>query len=193
MSKETAAKNIPITGNMIYNPTNEQYESWPVDENGVPKVSLASEIGDLTIENVGLSEGTNLVGKFGIDQSTPNANEVVIKSGEITSISKVYPVIFHDTATTTGNGETFTVGAYKTLTLSGKGTSSSRTFEVHAINDNGDDEILQVMKNSDFTFAQSVTINGASYSVSIEGYVSVYVKITAIAGGNETIKGRVTA
>jgi hypothetical protein len=39
-----------------------------------------------------IAPGTNLIGKVGIDQSTPNANEVVIKSGTVTMLTNALPV-----------------------------------------------------------------------------------------------------
>jgi hypothetical protein len=99
---------------------------------------------------------------------------------------------FQNAATQTGNGSQYTNEKYKKLTFSGKGTSSSRTFEARGIDANDNDEALQLVKNSDFSTSSNSTSNGVSYSCLVEGYKTVYVKITAISGGNETIKGRFT-
>ena len=100
-------------------------------------------------------------------------------------------VVFHSTSTTTGNGTIWDVGASKTITLSGKGTSTSRTVEFHGIDDNGTDSLINGF-DKDFEQATGFTINGAVWQISVEGYSQFYCKITAIAGGNETIVGRAT-
>jgi hypothetical protein len=101
-------------------------------------------------------------------------------------------VDFHVAATTTGNGTSKEVKTFKNLTLSGIGTSTSRTFEVRGVDANGTDNALMGVRLKDFATATSFTVNAETWQFSIEGLVSVYVKITAIAGGNETIKGEIT-
>jgi len=102
-------------------------------------------------------------------------------------------VVFHDAVTVTGDGTSHNVGGFKTLTLSCKGTSTSRTIEVHGVDYNGVDNILALFSVVDFTEMTTLTTKDLSVQCSIEGMSSVYAKITAIAGGNATIKGTLTA
>lgn len=112
--------------------------------------------------------------------------------GEVAIDSKPFKdFTFHSASTATGNGNVFDVDGYKSITLSGSGSSSSRTVEFHGIDINGTDNLLKGYDHN-FTEATGLTVNSKTWQISIEGYVSFYCKITAIAGGNETIIGRAT-
>ncbi len=111
-------------------------------------------------------------------------------------VSQVYPVVkppftFQDGVSAIGVGNVFTVGPFKAMTLSGKGTSTSRTVEFHGIDANGTDDLLNGYDRSNVE-ATGFTANSKVWQVSIEGYAYFYCKITAIAGGNETIIGTAT-
>jgi len=99
--------------------------------------------------------------------------------------------IFHNEATAVGNGKKFIVGSFKTMTLSGKGTSSARTAEFRGIDINGTDELIYGFDNA-FLKATGFTTNGKVWQVPIEGYKYFYVKITALPDGDETIAGEAT-
>lgn len=62
-----------------------------VDIGDVDVTSIAA--GDNNIGNVDIASaipaGTNLIGKVGIDQLTANANEVVVKSGTVTTVTSI--------------------------------------------------------------------------------------------------------
>ena len=101
-------------------------------------------------------------------------------------------VTFHDNVTTTGDGDSKAINGFKVLTLSCKGTCTSITVEIHGVDSNGIDNTLPLFSVVNFAKYTSLTIRDLSFACSVEGMVSVYAKITAIAGGNATIIGRLT-
>jgi hypothetical protein len=109
-----------------------------------------------------------------------------------TSSLQVKTLVFHDTVIATGNGLTHDVIGYKNLTISCKGTNTSRTIEVHGIDFNGVDNIITGYTVTDSASKATLTSNDLSVSYTVDGMISVYVKITALAGGNATIKGMLT-
>ena len=120
-------------------------------------------------------------------------HEFNVSSNNIYTKSNYVDVTFHDTVTATGNGTTHLVGGFKELTLSCKGTNTSRTIEVHGVDANGVDNILPLFSVVDFSDMTTLTSKDLSVTCSVSGMVSVYAKITAIGGGNATIKGEFTA
>lgn len=67
-------------------------ESIPAGTNAIGKLAANSgvDIGDVDITSI--AAGTNLIGKVSIDQVTANANEVVVKSGTVSTITNVVHV-----------------------------------------------------------------------------------------------------
>jgi hypothetical protein len=102
----------------------------------------------------------------------------------------VKDIIFQDTATTTGNGTAFEVGAYKTLTIEIYGTSSSRTVTFYGKSESGTLRAITGIKLSDFTTATSTTGTGELWQFDITGLKYVVIDLTAVAGGNVSVKGR---
>lgn len=112
-------------------------------------------------------------------------------SGVINVASKTATHTFHSVVTQAGNGTSLTIGEYQKLTLGISGTSTSRTIEFHVIDENGIDDVIQGIKPKDFSTASFSSGNNETWQFEISGYVTFYAKITAVAGGNVTIKGRV--
>lgn len=130
-----------------------------------------------------------------LDTMYPESGRMIAENGEVINkadlaIGKV--VTFHNEVTATGNGTTVDTNGFKILTLSCKGTNTSRTIEVHGVDNNGVDNILPGFSVLDFTQLSIITSKDVSFQYSIEGMASVYAKITAIGGGNATIKGEMT-
>ena len=107
------------------------------------------------------------------------------------SISK--DVSFFDGATTTGIGEIFEVGIYKTLTIEVYGTSATRTVQFFGRGKSGTNRALAGVRLSDLSVAASTTGSGELWQFDITGLDYVVLNISAISGGNVTVKGRVVA
>ena len=107
--------------------------------------------------------------------------------------SKYKTVTLQDAATTTGNGTIQAIENYQNLTIGISGTSTSRTVEFHVVDENGIDDVIKGTRPKDFFQATSTSGNDETYQFDVTGYVSFYAKITAISGGNVTIKGRLVA
>lgn len=105
-----------------------------------------------------LNSGSNLVGKVGIDQVTANANEVVVKSGTVTTVSTVTAVTTLGTVT-------------NTVPTKGSGLSVTATLTVT----NGAYTVADVAGGL-ITFANAVSANGKHCilnSVKLAGVVAI--------------------
>lgn len=108
---------------------------------------------------------------------------------------KLADVVFHDESVATGTGNIIEVNGAKSLTIHVRGTSTSRTIEFKGVCEDG--SVLDIvgckLGDVNFTMATSTTGMGSGevwYFDSIEGLKEVYFDITAIAGGNISIGGR---
>jgi hypothetical protein len=102
-------------------------------------------------------------------------------------------VTFQSAATATGNGTAFEVGIYKTLTVEIYGTSSTRTVTFYAMGKGATLRALSGVRMSDLTVAASTTGTGEIWQFDITGLDYVYMDLTAVAGGNVTVKGKAIA
>jgi hypothetical protein len=100
---------------------------------------------------------------------------------------------FHDTVTTTGNGTEFKPEGRETLVVEIYGTSSTRTITFYAKGKSGTLRALSGVKLSDLSVASSTTGSGELWQFDTSGLESVVMTVTAVAGGNVTIKGRAVA
>lgn len=107
--------------------------------------------------------------------------------------SNVKDIIFHDAATVAGSGTIFDVGGYKTLTVEIYGTSTSRTVEFVARGPSGTDVALSGVNVSTNAVATSTTGTGEIWQFDITGLISVFMNLSAVAGGNVSVKGRAVA
>ena len=100
---------------------------------------------------------------------------------------------FHDAETSAVDGARLKVKHYNTVTFGISGTSSSRTVAFKGVDANGDEKTIMCVKLSDFTTASSTTGTGAAeiWQVDVTGLEKFFTDLTAVAGGNVTIKGRV--
>ncbi len=80
--------------------------------------STIATVAAVTAITNALPAGTNLLGKVGIDQVTANANEVVVKSGTVTTVSTL----------TSGNVGGFTTLSSSTLVMSAAGVYSTGEY-----------------------------------------------------------------
>lgn len=99
-------------------------------------------------------------------------------------------VVFQDASATTGNGIEFFVDGEKSLTIEIYGTSTSRTVTFYAKSASGTVRALKGLKMSDWTSDTSTTGTGEIWQFDITGLYSVIMDLTAVSGGNVSIKGR---
>lgn len=102
-------------------------------------------------------------------------------------------VTFHDAATVAANGATFTVGAYKELAIEIYGTSTSRTVTFYGKGPSGTLRALQGMRLSDLSLANGTANTGELWYFQITGLTEVVIDLTAVAGGNVSVKGKAVA
>ena len=101
---------------------------------------------------------------------------------------------FHDVATVAANGAALDVDGFKTLTVEVYGTSTSRNINFLGKGPSGATRSLPGCKMSgdtNFTMATSTTSTGEIWQFDITGLEYVLMDLTAVAGGNVSIKGRV--
>lgn len=96
-------------------------------------------------------------------------------------------------ATSTGNGTVFTVGSFKTLTISISGTSTSRTVLFEAADMDGNFTPFQGVRLSDLEMGVQTTGTNEKWQFEITGVTSFRARISAIAGGNVVVKGTAVA
>lgn len=91
IDQSTANANEVVIKSGVVTSVTSITNALPAGTNAIGKLSANSgiDIGDVDITSI--AAGTNLIGKVSIDQVTANANEVVVKSGVITSITNALP------------------------------------------------------------------------------------------------------
>jgi hypothetical protein len=100
---------------------------------------------------------------------------------------------FHNAATTTGNGEEYTVANANSLTVQISGTSNTRTIVFEGTVDGTNwTTIAGANVSTDFTIATQTTATGEIWTFSIDPLYKVRMRIHAIGTGNVTIVGRIT-
>ena len=92
------------------------------------------------------------------------------------------------TAPTTSNALSIGRASQLVLQVSGTATSFSITVE-GKVDANATRDTIGVIKNSDFTTPSAITTKGV-YTMSVDGYYDVVVKLTAVSGGNITVFGK---
>jgi hypothetical protein len=105
-------------------------------------------------------------------------------------------VIFHDEETEIGNGNQFEVKAYKTLTVEiiTSIENTSRTITFYGKSKSGVLRLIPGIKvsgDTEYTIATSTTDTGEIWQFDIAGWEYIVMDLTAIAGGNVSVKGNV--
>ncbi len=121
---------------------------------------------------------------------------ITLQAGDITVgdlQSKTEDFTFQDIATTTASGAEFDVRAFKDLTIEIYGTSTSRTVVFEAAGSSGAYKPIQGVKNDDFAMGTQTSGNNESWSFTITGQKKFRVRISAVSGGNVTVKGTAVA
>lgn len=104
-----------------------------------------------------------------------------------------FPITFHDASTSMGNGNVFYNTGCKTLTIEIYGTSSTRTVTFYCKCFSGTSRAIQGVKISDFSTGVNTTGTGEVWQFDITGIDQIIMDLTAVSGGNVTIKGRAVA
>lgn len=103
----------------------------------------------------------------------------------------VQDVTLQSDAIAAGNGSEITVGGAETATLEISGTSTSRTILFECQSVGGAWYPIQGVRLSDLSMATQTTGKDEVWQFDITGLAAFRARITAIAGGNISVKGRV--
>lgn len=98
---------------------------------------------------------------------------------------------FHNGTTTAKDGIEMTVNRADQMTVFITGTSTSRTIEFKGADDNGNWYSIPAFKEPDFTLASSTTGNNEAWTIDLTKWVKVNINVTAVSGGNVTVKAKV--
>jgi len=104
--------------------------------------------------------------------------------------ARVQDVVLQADVTAVGNGTPFQVGAAKTLTLEITGTATSSTIVFEAASVSGAFYAIQGVKTSDFSMATQTTGKNEVWSFDVTGQVTFRARVSAVAGGNVSVKGK---
>lgn len=101
--------------------------------------------------------------------------------------------VFQNSVTTTGNGETFTVGRNNQLIIFITGTSTSRTiyFEGSDAESTPNWYPIPAVKLPELTTVSSTIGNNEVYAIDLAPWFSVRCRISAVSGGTVKIVGRI--
>lgn len=111
-------------------------------------------------------------------------------SGTAWNTTQIIDVTFHNAATVAANGAAAVVAGYKTLTIEIYGTSTSRTITFYGKSASGTLRAISGVKLSDLSIATNTTGTAEIWVFDVSGLESVTIDLTAVAGGNVTVKGR---
>ena len=169
---------------------------------------LATKMGDGAIANATFTTGQYRLNVAGVDlvraRVSGYASGTVTVVGKTSSIvapskaitiagSRVEEVTFQTAATVAAQGTALTVGGLKTLTVEIAGTSTSRTIAFQCAGPSGAYRTLTGVRLSDFAIASTTTTTDEIWQFDITGLVTVIMNLTAVAGGNVTVRGRAVA
>lgn len=107
--------------------------------------------------------------------------------------SYVTDVTLQNAATATGNGTALAVGGLRTVTVEVTGTSTSRTIIFEGASVSGVYYAMMGVKLADFSTATQTTTNNEVWQFDVTGLVNFRTRISAVAGGNVSVKGKVVA
>jgi len=104
--------------------------------------------------------------------------------------SIVEDAILQNAVSAVGNGTAISVGNLKTLTLEIYGTSTSRTIVFEGASTSGAWYAIQGVKLQDLTTGSQTANKDELWQFDVTGLVSFRSRISAISGGNVTVKGK---
>lgn len=99
--------------------------------------------------------------------------------------------VFHNAISEAAAGEIFEVGKHKTLSVSIRGTATSRTVQFYALNEIGEDIPINGYNISTGVLAVSTSgINSEIWVFDVSGIERIKMNISTISGGNLMVKGK---
>ena len=134
------------------------------------------------------------------DGSTVNFADIIDESGRLKTTGTgegggsggggFTAVTLQDAATAVSNGTNFAVSTNKTITVEITGTSTSRTVIFEGSSVGGSFFRIQGARLSDLVIDSQTTGSGEVWQFEVTGLVNFRARISAIAGGNVSVKGR---
>lgn len=98
---------------------------------------------------------------------------------------------FHENAVSAQNGNEYEVSMNSVITFEVTGTSTSRTLVFEGLGISGAWYPIKCCNLSTLTLATQTTGNNELWQADISGLVKFRVRISAVAGGDVTVKGKV--
>lgn len=102
-------------------------------------------------------------------------------------------VTLQDAVSAIGNGNPFSVGSFHTITLEIFGTSTSRTIVFEGCGSSGTFYPIQGVKLNDLSTGSQTTGTGEIWQFDITGLEVFRARVSAVSGGNVTVKGKAVA
>ena len=137
------------------------------------------------------------IGAVEIKDSTTDTRATVGTNGlYVDAQNRTLAVTFQDSATVAANGVSIPVGAYKNLTIEIYGTSTTRTVTFYGKGPSGTLRAIPGVKQSgdtNFTMAMNTINNNELWQFDVTGLEYVIMDLTAVSGGNVSVKGRLVA
>ena len=146
----------------------------------MPKQELDVQYGNFLGQEVPLPQHEN---KAGVMVVTGDKNPMPTKSS-------VSDVVLQDAMSTIGDGKIFIVNDTKTLTLEVSGTSVSRTILFESAGVTGTFYPIKGIKLTDLSMGTQTTGSGEMWQFDVTGVVQFRAKLTAVVGGNVSVKGK---
>ncbi|RKN84118.1 hypothetical protein [Paenibacillus ginsengarvi] len=104
--------------------------------------------------------------------------------------SKTVDLTFHDGAAAAGTGTIFNVGGCKTVTIEITGTSTSRKIVFEGASISGTYYPIMGVRLSDMFLGTQTTGINEVWQFDATGLVNFRARLSDVAGGNVTVKGR---
>lgn len=131
-----------------------------------------------------------------IANKEPNTGRLQKEDNNVVNIADLAggsDITFHDAATVASNGTVVAVGGFKNLTVEIYGTSTSRTVTFYGKSKSGTLRPMQGVRVSDFAMSLNSTTKDEIWQFDITGLDYVVMDLTAVAGGDVSVKGRMIA
>lgn len=97
---------------------------------------------------------------------------------------------FHNATTSTGDGTTFNVGAFKSLRIEIWGTASAREVRFYGLGLSGEKRPITGVRSLDLVTATETTGNNEFWQFDIEGLEKVVMTVASLSGGNVSVRGK---
>ncbi|WP_343311273.1 phage portal protein [Bacillus atrophaeus] len=103
--------------------------------------------------------------------------------------AKTADIVFHDKVETKGEGNTLTVGAFKTLLIEVYGTAETSELKFWGKSLSGTKRPIRGQKIDDGTMATSTVGKSETWTFDITGFKEIIMELTSVTNGNFSVKG----